>query len=279
MDRLRSHLPTWTETGDLDLAFANYGQNSLYLNSGTGVYADATSQLPQAISSSSDLAFADLDGDGDQDLLFGNDFFEPNHLYLNDGAGNFSDATANLPVAANKTLALAVSDVDLDGDVDFVTGNGLQNRLYLNNGVGVFTDATSAGIPPVERQTRAIVLADLDDDDDPDLFAGNVDTPPELYVALYRQVDTPNIATPGGNWDIEFHARYGGALPPTALAFLSSASTVLPLPLFGTLRLDPTAAAALTAVVLSQPGGPKTYSMTIPPLPGLVGTELYVQAL
>jgi hypothetical protein len=54
---------------------------------------------------------------------------------------------------------------------------------------------------------------------------------------------------------------------------------VLPLPPFGTLRLEPSAMLALPPLVIPQPGEARSLTFSIPSQPGLVGATLYAQAL
>ena len=140
--------------GDLDALIGNNNangpgnQNRLYLNDGSGVFADATASLPADLNETLAVALGDVDGDGDLDALIGNGRIhgpgEQNRLYLNDGTGVFADATASLPADLEDTRAVALGDVDGDGDLDALIGNSLvfgpgdQNRLYLNDGTGVF---------------------------------------------------------------------------------------------------------------------------------------------
>ena len=91
---------TWTGTATCDLVWGTDGQNRLYLNDGSGTFTDATAaryadgygDTTEAVS-----ALCDVDGDGDLDLVFGK--LEAGRasrtwLYLNDGKGTFTDATA-----------------------------------------------------------------------------------------------------------------------------------------------------------------------------------------
>lgn len=64
----------------------------------------------------SNVSAHDVDGDGDADLLFNRRDGFP-HLYLNDGSGQFSEATVDLPVTPVYGRAvMAFASVDLDGD-------------------------------------------------------------------------------------------------------------------------------------------------------------------
>jgi hypothetical protein len=130
------------------------GQTHLYLNDGLGFFSDATStHLPVDSDDTRSLAVADVDGDGDRDVLIGNQ--GRNRLYLNTGAGTLVDETdARLPSfpGQDQTTTVALEDVDGDGDRDMLIGNvalpsAVHDRLYLNDGSGYFTDVTGTHLP------------------------------------------------------------------------------------------------------------------------------------
>ncbi len=169
--------------GDLDLVLGNtrQQQSRLYLNDGTGVFTDGThGRLPTRNDNTNTVAMADQDGDGDLDLIFGNGYAAPQtRLYLNNGAGTFTDATSNrMPADSEETRASTLLDADQDGDLDLFLGNdaefgGSHIRLYLNNGAATFTDATATPLPGRIQQTQAIAVGDVDGDGDLDLVLGN----------------------------------------------------------------------------------------------------------
>ncbi|GIV59986.1 MAG: hypothetical protein KatS3mg043_1075 [Rhodothermaceae bacterium] len=72
---------------------------------------------------STGAVFEDVDGDGDVDLLL-TAMGGPNALYVNDGRGRFTEATAEagLSLWAGST-SLALADVDGDGDLDLYVAN------------------------------------------------------------------------------------------------------------------------------------------------------------
>ena len=176
--------------GDLDLALGNDGQNRLYVNDGRGDFTDVSaSHLPTDGDPTKAMLLDDVDGDGDRDLVCGNHALlqgqhmvgQQNRLYLNDGAGRFTDVTAShMPVDADWNLALALGDVDGDLDLDLVCGNGA-DRLYLNDGAGRFTDATATRLPPQSGPTTALVLGDVGGDGHLDLV-GNGFYQDRLYL-------------------------------------------------------------------------------------------------
>src|SRR5262245_44285667 len=152
-------------------------QNRLFLNDGSGMFSDATPQLPSILSQTWSIALGDVDGDGDLDGLVGN--AGQSALLRNEGSGVFTDATTQLPALWALTIAVGLGDVDGDGDLDAFLGNsayltGAQNRLYLNDGSGVLADATSQ-LPAVLDSTQCVALGDLDGDGDLDIFVGNGD--------------------------------------------------------------------------------------------------------
>ena len=174
---------------DLVLAISFATEGRLYLNDGTGHFTDETvGRLTTAKEWSTSIAAGDIDGDGDVDLLFGTEVTfgsaGGNQLFLNDGAGFFSNATGQLP-NQDSTGDVEFLDIDADGDLDIALGTlsfsnpggpgtlgSGQSHLFLNDGLGFFTDVTNR-LPAVMTSTQGIAQGDVDLDGDLDLLLGN----------------------------------------------------------------------------------------------------------
>jgi len=100
------------------------------------------------------MAVFDSNGDGRPDLFFTNganvatlkkdDPKYRNHLFRNDGNGNFTDVTDAAGLAGTGfDMGAAVADYDNDGHPDLFVAGVHHGTLYHNNGNGTFTDATS----------------------------------------------------------------------------------------------------------------------------------------
>jgi outer membrane beta-barrel protein len=149
----------------------------------------------------SGVAFFDMDGDGDADLLFVNGarsgWALPPHdenggpltLCRNDtlpgGAPRFVDITGDSGLSGPlRGMGVAVGDHDGDGLTDvYVTAVG-GNRLYRNLGSGRFVDVTqpSGTAGGNEDWSTSAAFLDYDRDGDLDLFVCN-------YVRWSRELD------------------------------------------------------------------------------------------
>ena len=119
------------------------------------------------------LTFADIDADGDLDVLVasGRHWAQQNEVFINNGLGGF---TLGYPLGAefSTSYSIPVADIDGDGDLDALVANDLApNMVYLNDGHGVYTRVDDLG-PEVES-TRDVILADLNGDRLPDAIVTN----------------------------------------------------------------------------------------------------------
>ena len=156
--------------GDLDIVTTEASAavtDAVYLNDGHGNFASANSTLPAA----NYLAAADLDSDGDQDLILG--IAVTSKVYKNSGTGAFT-SLGTFGFAANGSFPV-LGDLDSDGDIDVLIARSTDGKVrpYLNDGAGAFSNGTEFG--GVE-DTRHVALGDVDNDGDFDAIIAGYDS-------------------------------------------------------------------------------------------------------
>ncbi len=99
------------------------GPNALYRNLGNWRFEEiaATAGVACEAQYSTGTLFADVDGDGDLDLLV-NSIGGGTRCFLNDGKGNFKESAAGL-LKKFGAMSLAMADVDGDGVLDLYVAN------------------------------------------------------------------------------------------------------------------------------------------------------------
>jgi hypothetical protein len=147
--------------GRLDLFFANYGPNGLFLNQGGGKFVDHSAQWGVAIDGRYDTcALADADNDGRLDLYVNGTVTggtsHPDFLFRNTGT-RFEEVTPESVKALHADHGVQWADVDADGDVDLaLTGaqvNGM--HLLLRNGLGASDAGRSLHVRVTDGRGRA----------------------------------------------------------------------------------------------------------------------------
>ena len=186
--------------GDLDVVLADWGDGSpmqnaggrvhLWANDGSGVFSDVTdASMPSTpVGFSWDLELMDVDNDWDLDVATSCKICATSLLYLNDGAGRFTDETdARMPAFANN-YEFEPIDIEADGDLDLVTindGPDLAEHLFVNDGAGSFTDATDElwpGTANVGEDDNVVVVLDVESDGDADFVVGSLSGADRLLV-------------------------------------------------------------------------------------------------
>ena len=173
------------QDGDLDIITggAYQSQLKLYLKDGAA-WGDASSRFPQQATSVHDVEPGDVDGDGDLDLLISDTGpMNPTpgaqggrtKLYLNDGAGNFTDVTTtNMPdILVKWSWDVELVDIDNDWDLDALISckRCTTSYIFRNDGTGKFTDDPNA-LPHFSNNYEFEAI-DIDHDGDLDLATLN----------------------------------------------------------------------------------------------------------
>ncbi|MEL7451065.1 MAG: VCBS repeat-containing protein, partial [Pseudomonadota bacterium] len=122
----------------------------------------------------------DAEGDGDLDLVIAAFSLSgaANRLFINDGTGVFTDASAAaFPANDGISEHVVTGDIDMDGDTDIVFANvnssaGDTHELYFNTGSGPVFEAAPVPLPAAGL-SAFVAARDFDTDNDLDLFFSN----------------------------------------------------------------------------------------------------------
>jgi len=155
-----------------------------------------TAQGPQ-------LASADVNGDGLEDVYLGGGRGSAGKLFIQQNNGQFV-LSNNKVFAKDKALVdgqAAFLDIDNDGDVDLYVAtcagstdssqHNAKDRLYLNNGNGIFKKSSDL-IPDINTPTYCVLPINANNDEYTDLFVGGQLIPghypatPKSYLLLNK---------------------------------------------------------------------------------------------
>jgi hypothetical protein len=182
----------------------------LLLAIGMPSYAQIYSEqmLPNSSGSQNTIVVksVDIDNDGDQDLILGNEF-QQNSVSFNLGNGDFVTGNNGFSNELNDTDDIGLGDFDGDGDIDiiFINQGGFGHEYYENDGNGNFS---IAGFLPATNG-GAIAVGDVNNDGFLDVIIGNL-----------NQVNFCLINNGDGSFTNETTDRLPGSLKSTDHALL-----------------------------------------------------------
>ncbi|MBE0573167.1 MAG: T9SS type A sorting domain-containing protein [Ignavibacteriaceae bacterium] len=163
--------------GDLDLATGCYFSNSyppipefevLIYRNDNGILTTTPAWISTDMRSTTDVKFADLNGDEKPELIAanGDNSFVPSVIYFNSETG-LSNAPSWISQDNNWTVGEALCDIDDDGDLDLAFGNQGNSVIptkpmciFYNNG-GTFQTVPN-WLSADEMITNSVAFGDLD---------------------------------------------------------------------------------------------------------------------
>lgn len=182
-----------------DITLAGEEGVSLYRGDGSGGFELVLGAI-DGVSHGAGVAWVDVDADGNLDL-FVSTHEGPDHLFIADGQGGFTDESAARGIVGSTWgEGASFGDLDGDGDLDLYLNQGITrsdaagggelgqrgnpNRVYENDGKGTFKNVTEAwglaGAPKGESFTA--LLFDANGDGRTDVFTVHDNAPDQLFL-------------------------------------------------------------------------------------------------
>ena len=188
--------------GDLDVVAALYNDNQVawYENDGTPSDGGWTHHIVKDYSGNGieDLFVADIDDDGDLDIISADGSGDKILYHINDGTPGNGAWTTNTVISgsdADGAMSVHVADIDSDGDLDivaalFMTSHvvWIENDGSPNNGGWTSHDVVSSSS---SKESYDVTVADIDGDGDLDIL--EADQTNKIY--WYENDGTPDDGT------------------------------------------------------------------------------------
>ena len=198
---------------DMDLLATSLTDDAIYwyTNDGTPATGTWTRNTISSVADGARAVFAaDVDRDGDMDVVAASFFKDKIAWYENNGSQSFTERAINVPDPdadpnntangdVNGPAALYAADIDRDGHLDIITASSIDGQIawFENDGTpanGGWTRRVVKNIGAVAAESKelSLVVADINGDGDVDLVTANQF---EDRVAWYENDGTPASGT------------------------------------------------------------------------------------
>jgi len=212
---------------DFFIGGASRYPGALFLQQADGKFIRSSPTKTDSLADDMGVLLFDADNDGDDDLYVvtgGSEEIKEStsyldHLYLNDGKGNFSEAINALPQILQSGSCVIASDYDQDGDLDLFIGGRLipgqyplaaNSYLLRNDSDGItckFTDVTREIAPALHSpgMVTAGLWTDVDNDGWTDLLLVGEFMPITYFRnkegKSFSKMESPSLANSSGWWN------------------------------------------------------------------------------
>ncbi len=177
---------------DFYVGGATNHSGAMLIQQANGKFKRSANSQIDSLSEDMGVLFFDADNDKDKDLYIASGGSEPvkgsslylDHLYLNDGKGNFEYSPESLPTILQSGSSVVAADYDRDGDLDLFVGGRIVRGEYplpadsyilrndTKNTVCKFTDVTKEIAPELSKLglVTSVLWTDVDNDSWMDLM-------------------------------------------------------------------------------------------------------------
>ena len=205
---------------DFYLCGAHGSAGSLMMQTKAGgfVAAAKTAMQGNALCEEVDALFFDANNDQKPDLYVVSGGYEADsgsvlladHLYINNGRGQFAEDTNALPPMRTQKSCVAAADTDKDGDLDLIVGGLASSSYYgqpaatyllINDGKGKFVRAPETTMPlQPPGMVTSVAIADLNGDGWPDLALAGEWMPLRIYLNQQGRFSGTDVPGSTGLW-------------------------------------------------------------------------------